>query len=413
MRFSEPGCSPPAAGPIGKSFRGAALAAALVAAATPACAFFNDRLELFFTETATWDSNVFRLSENIDPRTVTGQSSLRDRILTHGIGISADVPVSLQRFQASYQRFWTRYQKFDHLDFDGDLWRVAWLWAVTREFTGDVGFSETTGLASFATFGGTTQDVIHTRQAYATANWLLTPRWLAYAGLTATERKHDDRTRRINDIEAKSFEARMSYVTPKETQVGLSVRYEDGAAPESTVFQGVDFDNAYRQWGLGIVGRWDATAHSRFDGRVDYVKREYEQFSERDYSGPAWGVTYTWTPSAKLSVASTIRRDIAPIDDVQTAFVISTGVSVKPRWQVTEKVALLGSLDYARWKYQADPIIGGEFEHRIRAASVGFAWTPLQRVVITGNFSREERRSDLANADYKVNIFTLDGRIGF
>jgi len=59
----------------------------------------------------------------------------------------------------------------------------------------DIGYSDVTGLASFATFAGTTQDVIHTRQAYATANWQLTPRWLAYGGVNATERKHDDPAR--------------------------------------------------------------------------------------------------------------------------------------------------------------------------------------------------------------------------
>jgi exopolysaccharide biosynthesis operon protein EpsL len=395
------------------SARLAASIAIVLGAASPAQAFYNDRLELFFTETATWDSNVFRLPNGVDNRASLGTSGRSDRILTHGVGVSADVPVSLQRFQASYQRFWTRYNRFDHLDFDGDIWRAAWLWAITREFTGDIGYSDVTGLASFATFAGTTQDVIHTRQAYATANWQLTPRWLAHGGVNATERKHDDPARRIHDIEAVTVETRLSYVTPKENRIGASIRYEDGGAPETRIFGGIPFDNGYRQWGVGVVGRWDITAHSRLDGRADYVRREYDQFSERDYSGPAWGVTYTWTPTPKFSMATTVRRDIAPLDDVQTSFVLATGVGVKPRWQVTEKLALLGSADYVRWKYRGDPLIGGDFEHRVRAASVGFAWTPFTRVLIAGTLQHEQRNSDLANAEYRVNIGTLEARIGF
>ena len=401
-----------AAGRTG-SARLAASIAIVLCVATPANAFYNDRLELFFTETATWDSNVFRLPRATDTQGLLGTSGRSDRILTHGVGLSADVPVSLQRFQASYQHFWTRYHRFDHLDFDGDIWRAAWLWAITREFTGDIGYTDVTGLASFATFGGTTKDVINTRQAHATANWLVTPRWLAYGGVNATERKHDDPTRRIHDIEAVSLETRLSYVTPKDNRIGASIRYEDGGAPEARLFAGIPFDNGYRQWGIGVVGRWDITAHSRLDGRADYVRREYDQFSERDYSGPAWGVTYTWTPSPKFSMASTVRRDIAPLDDVQTSFVLATGVGVKPRWQVTDKLALVGSADYVRWKYRGDPIIGGNFEHRVRAASVGFAWTPFTRVLIAGTLQHEERTSDLANADYRVNLGTLEARIGF
>lgn len=412
MACSDSGLSRRATGRSGRA-RLAASIAIVLGAAAPAQAFYNDRLELFFTETATWDSNVFRLPRGADNQASLGTSSRSDRILTHGVGVSADVPVSLQRFQASYQRFWTSYNRFDHLDFDGDVWSAAWLWSVTREFTGDIGYTDVTGLASFATFAGTTQDVINTRRAYATANWQLTPRWLAHGGVNATERKHDDPARRIHDIEAVSMETRLSYVTPKENRIGASIRYEDGGAPETRIFAGIPFDNGYRQWGVGAVGRWDISAHSRLDGRADYVRREYDQFSDRDYSGPAWGVTYTWTPSPKFSLASTVRRDIAPLDDVQTSFVLATGIGVKPRWQVTEKLALLGSADYVRWKYRGDPLIGGDFEHRVRAASVGFAWTPFTRVVITGSLQREERTSDLANADYRVNLGTLEARIGF
>lgn len=387
--------------------------AAALAAPGLAQAFFNDRVELFFSENATWDSNVFRLPDGASPQATVGESSFRDRILVHSAGVNADVPWSLQRFQASYQHFWTRYQKFDQLDFDGRIWRLAWLWSITPEHTGDVGVSETTGLASFATFRGTTQDVIRTRQAFASGNWAITPRWTAYGGLTATERKHDDTTRRANDIEASSVELKLTYATPKENRIGVSARYEDGGAPQTTIFRGVPFDNEYEQYSIGVVGRWDVTVKSRIDGRVDYLKRDYAQFSERDYTGPAWGVTYTWTPTPKFSVATTVRRDIAPLDDVQTTFVVSTAGSIQPRWAVTEKVTLFASADYARWKYRGDPTVAGEFEHRIRSGSVGFTWAPYRKVLVSGSFQREVRKSDLAAAEYEVDIATLDARIGF
>ena len=342
-----------------------------------------------------------------------GTGSRSDRILTHGVGISADVPVSLQRFQGSYQHFWNRYHRFDHLDFDGDIWRAAWLWAASRELNGDIGASETTGLASFATFRGSVRDVVKTRQAFASGNWFVTPRWLAHANVLATERTHEDPARAINELEATSVEARLSYVTPKENRIGVSVRTEEGKAPDPVIFAGIPFDNGYKQWGVGVVGRWDVTAHSRLDGRLDYVKREYDDFSSRDYSGPAWGVSYTWTPTVKTSVVTTVRRDLAPVDDVQTSFVTATGISVKPRWQVTEKFALIGSVDYAVWKYRGDPLVGGDFERRVRSGLLGVAWTPFRRVVVTGSVQRESRSSDLPADDYHTTIAIIDARVGF
>lgn len=413
MRLSESGFSPPATGPSGRRLGPALLLAVSLAAPGPAWSFFNDRVELWFSETMMRDSNVFRLSKNIDTERTLGTSNLSDRILTHTAGITASIPVSLQRFEGSYAHFWTRYQRFDQLDFDGDVARAAWLWAVTRQFNGELSYTQTTGLASFAAFRGTTRDVITTKQLVANANWQLNARWIAFGGVIATDRKHDDPGRRINDIEAQSGELRMSYVTPKENRIGVSVRAEQGGAPETTLVRGIAFDNGYRQVGVGAVGRWEATAHSRFDGRFDYVKREYDQFSQRDYSGPAWGVTYTWSPTPKFNMLTTVRRDIAPLEEVQTTFVIATGIGVKPRWQVTEKFAFVGSADYMRWKYRGDPLIGGDFEHTVRSGAIGFAWTPLQRVAITGSLQREVRTSDLANADYRVTVGTLEARIGF
>src|SRR5690349_15148894 len=141
MRFSEPGFSSPATGPSGRRLARAALAALVLAGPTPAWSFFNDRVEVWFNETAMRDSNVFRLSKNLDLNGTIGTSNLADTILTHTLGVTAGIPVSLQRFEGTYAHFWTRYNRFGHLDFDGDVWRAAWLWAVTRELNGELSYN--------------------------------------------------------------------------------------------------------------------------------------------------------------------------------------------------------------------------------------------------------------------------------
>ena len=45
------------------------------ALAFPAHAFYNDRFEIFADEAMTWDSNVFRLSKNVDPEATIGTGS--------------------------------------------------------------------------------------------------------------------------------------------------------------------------------------------------------------------------------------------------------------------------------------------------------------------------------------------------
>ena len=60
MHSSASGSSPRATGASGRAL-GAALAAALLGGAPCAHAFWNDRLEVYFAENVTYDSNVFRL----------------------------------------------------------------------------------------------------------------------------------------------------------------------------------------------------------------------------------------------------------------------------------------------------------------------------------------------------------------
>src|SRR6476620_5370799 len=92
----------------------AAIAAILCAPA--AQAFYNDRFQVFADETMTWDSNVFRLSKNADTEAALGTTDKSDYFNVHSLGASLDVPYSLQRFQAGYTWFATRYHRFTDLD---------------------------------------------------------------------------------------------------------------------------------------------------------------------------------------------------------------------------------------------------------------------------------------------------------
>lgn len=397
-----------------------AIAFLALLAAQPAAAFYNDRFEVFADETMTWDSNVFRLSDAIDAQRVLGRSDKGDWFNVHSLGATLDVPYSLQRFQAGYTWFATRYHRFDQLNFNGHYARANWLWAITPHFHGDAGVTDSTSLANFAVFSGTRRDLVDARQAYANGNLELTPSYVIFAGVTHSEREHDDPLRKPNDLRTNAAEVRFSYQNAADNRIGLSYRREKGESPERIVL-GTPFDNGYSQDSVGVVGRWVLTGHSTFDGRVDYVKRDYDQFQERDYRGPSFRVSHTWTPTGKLTFVTTAYREIAPLDDIQTAFVLARGITFRPRWDVSAKIAVLGTLDYGKWDYQAgipalaDPLLGtgSAYSHRVRTGGVSVAWRPYRRVLVQAGVLREVRTSTLAAADYDVNVFTLEGRIGF
>jgi exopolysaccharide biosynthesis operon protein EpsL len=381
----------------------------MLAAPLQAAALFNDRVEVFAAENITWDDNIYRLSQ--------GSGLVRsDRYSTTSLGVTGDVPVSLQRFQFAYTWFTTRYQEISDLDFNGHTARAAWLWSITPRLTGDVGYGESQTLASFAQFvGDRSKDIIKTRQAYANAVWMATPSWRVHGTAGASDQEHRDPARKVFDIDTVNGEAGITYVTPQDNRIGVAVRVERGDTPNPVVsFQGT-IDNSYKQHGVGIVGHYVVTGHSTLDGRAEYTKREYERDSGRDFSGPTLRLTHTWTPTGKVEVLTTLRREISPIDEVQSSnFVLVKGITIKPKWNVSDKIILSGSAEYATWNYRADPLVNNsDYTHKVRSVGLALAYRLSPRFSMQAGYLHEKRTSTLALADYLVHLYTVEGRISF
>ena len=412
MAHSDSGSSQRATGVSGKAF---SLAAACLAAFAPASswALFSDSVEIWAAENYTHDTNVLRLSKNINPAAVGAPTVHGDDIYTTHLGLTANVPVSLQQFTAELDWFRSRYKYFTDFDFTGHTARANWNWVVNPTFNGTLGASEAQGLASFANIQNREPDIIKTREAYATGNWMVTPRYRANAGVNYGETKHDDPLRQVNDIQLASGELGYSYVTPLDNSFGVVTRYEQGRLPHGTNLNNVPFDNAYKQWGVGAMTTWFATPKSRFDGRIDYVRRNYDQAPQRDYRGPMWKALYTWAPTPKLTVAAALVRDVGPSQDINTSFVLINGGYVRPRWNITEKITLQANAEYNVWDYRQDILTGQSVTHHVRTFGVSIAYRPAPKVLLSAGINREVRTSTLVTGDYEVTVGFIEGRVGF
>jgi exopolysaccharide biosynthesis operon protein EpsL len=419
MAPSDSGFSRPANGSTGERLTGRRrrvgwLLAVPLLAPLPAAALFNDRVELFAAENITYDSNVFRLSKNIDTQAAIGTSHKDDWYSTTQLGATLDVPYSLQRFQANYTWFINRYQRFDQLNFNGHTGRAAWLWSITPELTGDLGYTDTETLANFANVGTTNKDLLRTKQGFADAVWFPVASWRLHAGAATVEQTHSDAVQRINDIETVTGVVGASYVTPRDDRLGVEGRFERGKSPHDDVLNLSGTINGYRQNSVGVVGHWIVTGHSTLDGRVDYVRREYDQPTTADFSGPTARFAYTWVPTGKLTVVGTIYRDIGPIADVQSAnFVLAHGVSVRPVWALTDKVSIAANADYSVWDYRGNLLTGLNYTNNVRTLGTNVIWKVTQKILVTAGYTYEMRTSTLPRSDYIDNLVTVGARIGF
>lgn len=391
-----------------------ALALALAAMfSSPAFALWGDRVEIFAGQNVSYDSNVFRISDRRDAASTIGEPELSDTSYTTLAGFTANIPISLQRIEASVVWNHTRYDRFSDLDFNGHNARAAWLFAYQDVVTGEVSMTQVKGLSTFTNIQGRVPDFVTSRTFLTSAAWMMTPRWRLHGNVTASEQEHTAPQRLVQDLERASAETGLSYVTPLANRIGAAVRVERGRLPTETVFAGVPFDNSYDQLGAGVIGRWEVTGLSTLDARVEYIKREYDQLQSRNYSGPTFSASWTYAPTAKTSFVTTAIRDIGPLEDINTSFVLVTGISVKPKWNATEKITVQGNAEYSEWDYRGDPLIGTNWTNKVRTFGIAVAWRPFTRVLLQAGASREKRTSSLPFNDYTVDLLTIEGRIGF
>ena len=395
----------------------AIVAAGIIFPVTDALALWDNKLELFATETVTSDDNVFRSSNDSNPATVLGSSEKSDTYRTTAFGFNLNVPVSRQRFQVSAIWNNNRYQRLTNLDFNGHDGTAVWLWQLGNDLSGKLGYEETSALASFSNVGGRSADPLKTRQTFGDAAYVITPRWRLEAGARELKQSNGDTTRQASDVNIRNTDFMLSYVTPRENSIGLSLREEDGRYPNRQLVAGSLFDNAYTQHSVGTVIDWTITGKSHLNAHADRVSRDYDQLPARNFDGTTFRAVYDWKPTGKLSLNVIAHRDISAIEDVGTSFVLIKGFELRPSLNLTDKIDLSGSLGYSIWDYLGDPgIVLGTLPNRrdrVRSISAAALYRPDRAITLILSLLHEKRSSNVQFRDYAVNVVQLNFRIAF
>ena len=389
-------------------------AAGLLMPVTRAFALWDDKLQLFAEEKVTHDDNIFRISKDLDPE--------GDTYRTTSLGFNLDAPVSRQRFQMRYTWNATRYDRFTDLDSDSHDARAIWLWQFGNDASGQLGYTETSALASFAFTQSRTPDRLKTQQAFFNAAYMVTPRWRLQAGVRGLDQTNGDPLRQIFDVNVLYTDVTVSYVTPANTSAGLSARTEDGSFPNPG-----SADNAYHQDSVGVVADWTVTGASHVSARADRVSRRYAHVPQQNFDGNTARAEYDWKPTGKLSLAAIAQRDIYPYLDIGSSFVLIKGVTLRPTLSLTEKIDVSGIFDYSIRDFLGNPGLTSGVSpsrtDRVRSAAATVSYRPARTLTLLMSAQREARSSNVVPnpaatpavlpVDYVVNVISVSARIGF
>jgi exopolysaccharide biosynthesis operon protein EpsL len=384
-------------------------------------AVWDDRVELFVSETIGYDDNLFRLSDEVDPVEVLGTSAMDDTYFTTRFGLELDLPVSRQNFSGSVSAERTRYDRFTALDLNGHRGNILWEWVVGSRLSGELEYTETETLASFANVlsgqQSSTPNFLTVQRGDGLLRYKLTERWYLTSGISRLTHDNSEEINQVSNLQKNFGEFGILYITPAETEFSINGLVSEAELPNRQLLDGQLIDNSYREYEYSANLDWPVSAESRILARAGTVRREHEELPERDFSGEVYALTWGWRPTEKLSLSLSSERSISPFEQVNVGFVLLDSLTFRSDWRITEKFTLTFSAIDGNRRYLGDPRAELTEQVRrtedVRVGQLNLEYLPTSVLTLGIELRNVSRTSSAVLGDFDASIGRFTVRAGF
>jgi exopolysaccharide biosynthesis operon protein EpsL len=392
----------------------AAVACGLLGVA-PAHAAPEDPINLLVGGSARYESNLFRLAPSTDPLLVLGRPQRSDWVYSTYLGVRVDKPISLQRFQIEATVTDNRYDAFSYLNYTQNEYRAAWLWSLTPRLTGVLSTEQQQVAASFAEFRNFTTRNIQTNKMHrASVDWWVGGGWHALAGLYQTRSSNTAAFTAVGDYTLDTVQAGVQYISAAGNSITLEQRESNGEYNGRIPDRINLLDNRFTQSESTAIGLWQVTGHSTLQGRIGYLSRKHENFGARDFSGAVGRVSYTWTPTGKLSMDLAAGRDLYSFQELANSYYTLNYLTFTPKWAITAKTSLKLRLDVSQRNFKGAVVpIAALREETIKTAQLNADWAVTRNATLGAYFLIDERTSNFAGFQYRANTTGVTAQLRF
>lgn len=299
----------------------------------------------------------------------------------------------------------------------GDIDHVAygllgeWLWEVGNQLSGTVGATRSRRNIDISEAQRAVRDMVTESRYYATAGYLVTPRFRVRGGL---EHSRGERGSRGDaELQGNGVLVGAEYVSPLGNVLGVEARRTQGDAPvpEFVAPVGTFVNNDFRENELAVVGTYNIGTTLRTSGRLGKTKRDYSQIPGRDFDGSTGRATVDWLPGNKTLLSFSAYKEPRSILDVAASHLVVKGVTFGASWATTAKLVLS-----ARWlreerDFEGDPAITLVAGTPLRSETVrlwrfAVGWEPARHWEVGFGLDKGERESNLAGRDYDFTAVT-------
>lgn len=374
--------------------------------------------ELWVQAGALHDSNIFRFSRDADVRAIRGSDERSDNVMRLGAGIRHEQRIfSRQRLRLEARGEQYSYDRNSELDHFAYGLRGEWLWELTNDLAGSIGYERRKRLVDLAQLQRPLKDLITEQRSFANGTYQLGPSVRLRGALDNTRAEHSDAAFSAASVRIDTVTGGVDYVTTLGNAIGVEARRSEGNVPVTEAVGGTLVDNEFTEREIAAVGTIAAGTQLRATGRLGHTQREHRQFPERNFSGTTGRATVDWTPLQKTGLEFAIYREPRTIVDIAASYVVVTGVTFGPRWAPTEKLVFTAFLVHENQDYRGDPsqvVLGTpQRQEVLRTVRLSAGWEPKRFIELSAGIEKGQRTSNVFLRDFDYTAVMANARWRF
>lgn len=364
-----------------------------------------DELDTFqFRAGQTWqyDSNLFRLSDAVDSRTLLGSPSRSDQFGVTTVGAKIDKNYGLQRFELDVNASHHSYKNFSRLDFTAVNYAAAWRWSVTPAFYGSL----TTDRREYT---DNTADVQNQgqlnrktdRSTLLEAEYAVDGPWRAVAGVFERSTDNTQFSTFEGDSKIMGVQAGVRYVFASDASLAYRLKQGRGEYPNRVASS--SFANSFKDREHEFKLSWPLTGKTIIQSTLSYFDRTHDGVAARDFSGFTGQLEATWKVTGKTTIAGGLVRELG---NYQTNFINyyqGNRIYIAPTWKPTEKTAVKFRYDHGvrNFKGALPNLLSVNRRDTTNVSSLALEWDVVRAVKVGASLFMDNRKSSEEDASYK------------
>ena len=383
-------------------------------ATTSACADSDDTINFLIGTDYRHYDNLFLLPDGQNPG---GGAERSDNVLKTNFGIKVDKKYSLQEFKFDYSHIDNKYENADFLNFNSNNYKAVWLWSLTPSLRGNLSSERNVDLIPFTDRdrNSNTQNIRTLEMQMFDFDWSPHNVWHLLGGFTKLESTNSQTFLQETSFKLNALEAGVMYSFPSSSYIALKLRKRNGENQEINLPNQIGKDFSENEAELSSL--WKLSGKSKLTTNLGHNVHTDDTYALRDFSGYFGGVNYSWDASAKLNLGVNLIRRLESYQDVNSSYVVSDVLSIRPTWALTSKVTLGGYVSASKRKFLGDgpsslaaapTRVDDGFRYGVEAT-----WAPRRTMRLGVNLQHDERNSNVINSDFSSNTVGINGQLTF